>query len=161
MIKESTELLLNIQGVAVLGLFSLIVIMSLVQWLSKRHNPWETFFNWVGMNLFKTQNGRLDTIEQRLDKIERHNEKQDQQRLEDQAMSARRKIILAADEICVLPTHTYEWYNQLMGSIDFYERYCKDHPNFPNEQAVTSIEIIKEAYTKHKLEDSFQHKPLQ
>lgn len=159
MIKESTELLLNIQGVAVLGLLGLITIMSLVQWLSKRHNPWETFFNWVGSNLFKTQNDRLDSIESRLNDLERHNDEQDQQRLEDQAMSARRKIILAADEICVLPTHTYEWYNQLMQQIDFYERYCEDHPKFPNEQAVTSIEIIKESYAKHKKEDSFKRKP--
>lgn len=162
MLKESTELLLNIQGVAVLGLLSIIVIMSLIQWLSKRHNPWETFFNWVGSNLFKTQNNRLDKIEERLNDIEHQNEVQDQQRLEDQAVSARRKIVLAADEICILPTaHTYEWYNQLMQQIDFYEKYCETHTGFPNEQAVMSIDIIKESYTKHKKEDSFAHRSEQ
>lgn len=162
MLKESTELLLNIQGVAVLGLLSIIIIMSLVQWLSKRHNPWATVFNWIGSNLFKTQNNRLDKIEKRLNDIERQNEAQDQQRLEDQAVSARRKIVLAADEICILPTtHTYEWYNQLMQQIDFYEKYCEAHPDFPNEQAVMSMDIIKESYAKHKKEDSFAHRSEQ
>ena len=158
MIKESTELLLNVQGVAFIGVLAVIIIVSLVQWLSKKHEPWKVFFTFIGKQINKETNSRLDTIDGRITQLEAHNVEQDQRRLRDRAESARREIILAADEICVMPTHTEEWYNDILHQISDYEGYCKSHPEFPNAQAILSIDIIRASYKEHKVDGSFFHK---
>lgn len=39
-----------------------------------------------------------------------------------------------------------EQYEDAIAAIDKYEKYCLDHPDYPNMKAITSIEFLKEAY---------------
>lgn len=43
-----------------------------------------------------------------------------------------------------------------MDFIDVYEKFCKSHPDFPNNMALDAIRNIKEQYTKHKENNDFE-----
>lgn len=68
---------------------------------------------------------------------------------------ARRRIIDFADECRRGTQHSEEHYNNVLTDIDTYERYCNEHPNFENRQAVQSIAFIIEVYDKCKHENNF------
>ena len=42
--------------------------------------------------------------------------------------------------------HTQEDFIEALSEIDFYEHYCKSHPEYENNRAVLAIENIKRAY---------------
>ena len=61
-------------------------------------------------------------------------------------LNYRQKIIRFADEIYQGRNHSKEHYDEVRTYIDIYEDYCKDHPTFPNNKALSSIKIINETY---------------
>lgn len=42
--------------------------------------------------------------------------------------------------------HTREDFIEILEVIDFYERYCADHPDYPNSRAVHAIANIERVY---------------
>lgn len=42
--------------------------------------------------------------------------------------------------------HTKEEFVEVLAKIDDYERYCEEHPEYPNNRAVLAIENIREVY---------------
>ena len=48
----------------------------------------------------------------------------------------------------------------MLTKIDDYERYCEEHPEYPNNRAVLAIENIREVY-KERLKNgtSFKRSP--
>ena len=71
------------------------------------------------------------------------------------ALEARRRILRFNDELLNHVMHSKEYFDEILSDIDIYERYCREHPNFPNNKTVMSIEHIKECYKKCEKEDSF------
>ena len=55
--------------------------------------------------------------------------------------------------------HTKEEYIDILNDIDSYEKYCSDHPEYPNNRALIAIETIKANYKdrlqKHDFLESF------
>ena len=43
-------------------------------------------------------------------------------------------------------THNKEYYDEILSDIDKYEHYCLNHPDYPNNKAMLSIENIKKTY---------------
>ena len=39
-----------------------------------------------------------------------------------------------------------EYYDEILSDIDKYEHYCLNHPEYPNNKAMLSIENIKKTY---------------
>ena len=62
----------------------------------------------------------------------------------------RSKIIRFADEIYQGRSHTKEHFEEMLKMTNTYEDYSTTHPNFPNNQAVLSIQKIKEDYKDGK-----------
>ena len=62
------------------------------------------------------------------------------------ALEARRRILRFNDELLNHVMHSKEYFDEILSDIDIYERYCREHPNFPNNKTVMSIEHIKECY---------------
>lgn len=58
----------------------------------------------------------------------------------------RQYIIRFNNEILDNMKHTEESYNCILEDIDIYEKYCTNHPDFPNNKAVMAIANIKENY---------------
>ena len=44
-------------------------------------------------------------------------------------------------------THNKEYYDEILSDIDKYEHYCLNHPDYPNNKALLSIENIKKTYS--------------
>ena len=51
--------------------------------------------------------------------------------------------------------HDEEQFNEVIRLIDKYERFCRNNPNYPNNQAVLAIENIKNVYKKAYSKNDF------
>lgn len=67
---------------------------------------------------------------------------------EDLAYTWRYRILRFDDEIRHDEKHTKEHFDQILDDITKYERYCDEHPDFPNNKAVFAIKNIKKIYQK-------------
>ena len=43
----------------------------------------------------------------------------------------------------------------MLAEIDAYERYCEEHPEYPNNRAVLAIENIREVYKERMKKHDF------
>lgn len=72
-----------------------------------------------------------------------------------QATNARIRILQAGDEMRLHVNHSAEYFRQLNDDITLYEKYCDDHPDYKNNQALNTIQYINEIYQKCLKEDNF------
>lgn len=61
-------------------------------------------------------------------------------------VQSRIRILRANDELRQGSRHSYEYFRQLHQDITEYEQYCRNHPEFKNNEAVNSIEYINRVY---------------
>lgn len=76
---------------------------------------------------------------------------------EDHAKDLRRTILEFGNDLYAYPEkgHTKEWFDSILGIITEYLNYCSSHPNFKNEQAVMTIEHIRNVYQQMCEDHSF------
>lgn len=74
---------------------------------------------------------------------------------EGMAYTWRYRILRFDDEIRHDEKHTKEHFDQILEDITKYEKYCRAHPDFPNNKAVLAIKNIKDVYRKCTDESSF------
>lgn len=74
---------------------------------------------------------------------------------EGMAYTWRYRILRFDDEIRHDEKHTKEHFDQIMDDITKYERYCDEHPDFPNNKAVFAIKNIKNVYQRCTDEGKF------
>ena len=63
-----------------------------------------------------------------------------------QAETYRTRILRFNGEIKRGVHHDEEEFNDCLAAIDGYERFCKDHPDYPNNKAVMAVENVKSVY---------------
>lgn len=88
-------------------------------------------------------------------KVDTKLEKHIQDEETEKAKQCRQRILIFSDEIFRGRAHSKEHYESMLDDIDFYEDFCKDHPDFPNNKALMAIENIKENYKEHINNHSF------
>jgi hypothetical protein len=125
---------MSLQEIITNGGLTLVVILSIIQVTPVKINPW----SWIARNVGKALTADV------LDKLS-----------ENEADTARYRIIRFDDEIRHETRHSEEHFNQILSDIDRYEKYCASHPKYPNNKAVMAIEKIKKTYAKCKDENSF------
>lgn len=144
--KELVELLTTALNMP----FSWLVILTLVSGLIEispiKLNPWTAIKEFFTAN--KRILARLDDIENRIEQLEKNDKVYESKHEEEKAIDARIRILHFGDQILHKKQHTKEHYEQTMRDIKYYEKYCKDHPEFENDVTVTNIAIIKETYEK-------------
>jgi arginine decarboxylase-like protein len=91
---------------------------------------------------------QLGKLEQRLDKIEADNE-------EREAKHARIRLLRFGDECSHEVRHSREHFEQVIEDVDAYETYCREHPEFKNNKAVLTIQIIKDTYQRRLVNNDF------
>ena len=101
------------------------------------------------------EDGTLVEIIEKVDELSKELTEHISQSEERSALEARRRILRFNDELLNHVMHSKEYFDEILSDIDIYERYCREHPNFPNNKTVMSIEHIKECYKKCEKEDSF------
>ena len=97
---------------------------------------------------FVQLNQSVDTLRSDLNEMDR-------KLVENQAITARVRILRASDEILHRMKHSQEWFDQLNDDITFYERYCKLNPDFRNNKATHAIANIDEVYRKALQDNDF------
>ena len=68
---------------------------------------------------------------------------------------ARADILRFGDEVKSGTAHTEEAWNEILSTIDSYERFCGDHPDYPNTKAVKTIERLKSVYAERLEKNDF------
>lgn len=91
----------------------------------------------------------IDTNVKQLAELEQENyDRLKEDMLQNQALVARVRILRASDEILHNMRHSKEWFDQLNDDISFYEKYCKEHPQFVNNKAMHAVANINKIYSK-------------
>ena len=129
---EFKELLLGGGGL-------LLILMTLVQIAPIKVNPWSALAKALGRAVNADICHRLDGIEAKLD----GHIAMDDRRTAD---SRRAQILHFNNELLRPINHTKEEFIEILAKIDEYERYCEEHPEYPNNRAVLAIENIREVY---------------
>lgn len=125
---------MTLQEILVSGGGILILLLTIIQVTPLKLNPWSAIAKALGKAL---------TVDV-LDKLD-----------ENSASTCRYRLIRFDDELRHDVKHTQEHFDQILDDITTYERYCKEHPNYPNSKAVLAIENIKSTYIKCRKENSF------
>lgn len=125
---------MTLQDILVSGGGILILLLTIIQVTPLKLNPWSVVAKALGKAL------TVDVLE-KLD--------------ENSASTCRYRLIRFDDELRHNVKHTQEHFDQILDDITTYERYCKEHPAYPNSKAVLAIENIKSTYVKCREENSF------
>ncbi|MGN0363217.1 MAG: hypothetical protein ACI4ET_10295 [Bilifractor sp.] len=161
-----------------LALLLLIVILTMLQLSRLPVKPWSAIARALGKALnaeFLTEirdlqkqvsslekdldkrdtdlHSQLDTIEQH--RIEDKREAKERDLMRD-AITARYRLIRCADEIRQGMQHSQEAFEQMLEDKDLYEKYCTDHPEFPNSKANASIKLVQDTYEMCLKENKFK-----
>lgn len=103
------------------------------------------------INRHDKKHDRLKGITEAIEKLTEKVDALDQKGDERNAINMRVRILRFRDEMLAGQGHTHDSFQQVLGDIDEYEKYCEKHPDFRNNQTTTTIEHIKANY-KERLE---------
>lgn len=132
-----------------------IIVVSLIQALSKQHDPWLWLLEKLGETMNKKMLNNQERLEKKIDKLESRLEENEKEDAMNKAYGSRRRILRFADEMRKNERHSLEFFNEVLNDIKTYKDYCDKNPNFENDKAVISIEIIEEKYKKCLKNDDF------
>ena len=111
----------------------LFILLTIIQLAPIKVNPWSKIARAIG----RAMNVEI------MDKLN-----------ESEATDARYRILRFDDEIRHHVKHTEEHFNQILGDIDEYERYCSTHPNYKNSKAVLAIENTRRTFERCRRENT-------
>lgn len=137
-----------------------IALLSLIQIVPIKINPWSWIGTQIGRYLNKEMMEKQDAFQKECKEYRHLNELQIKslmQRFDKRtAEDIRNRILRFGDEIKNKQIkHSEEYYNQILADITDYNKYCREHPSFPNERTVATTKIIKEAYEEHLKNNDF------
>lgn len=116
-----------------------VLLMTIVQVAPIKLNPWSAIARWVGKAINGDVLTKLDNLETRLEKHIKDDDERD-------ADAHRAKILQFNNELLRDIPHTKEEFIEVMNSIDVYEHFCNDHPDYRNNRAVHAIFNIGRVY---------------
>lgn len=137
---------MNIQEILLNGGGLLVVLLTLIQIAPIKVNPWSTVAKAVGRlinaevlkELAEVRAAQAET-QRRLDGHIHVDDERDADR-------HRESILQFNNELLREIPHTQEDFIEVLAKIDAYEKYCTDHPEYPNSRAVHAIANIGRVY---------------
>ena len=100
------------------------------------------------INRHDKKHDRLKDITEAIEKLTEKVDALDQKGDERNAINMRVRILRFRDEMLAGQGHTHDSFQQVLGDIDEYEKYCDKHPDFRNNQTTSTIEHIKRNYAE-------------
>ena len=98
---------------------------------------------------------KLDDQGSKLNSLEKSFTEKNAEDEEREAKAARRRILRADDEIRIGIRHSKDFFEDVLRDIDYYEKFCANHPHFKNRCAESAIRNVSVCYDKCKAENSF------
>jgi hypothetical protein len=123
---------MTIQEIAGGGGCLLLALMTIVQIAPIKINPW----SWLAEAIGRAINAEV------IKKLDAHITMDDRRT----ADGHRARILHFNNELLRDIGHTQEEFFEVLAEIDAYEKYCREHPEYPNNRAVLAIENIQEVY---------------
>lgn len=124
----------------------LIAALALIQISPIKVDPFGALARWIGRALNGDVLKKLDEMEKA--QAETREQLDEHIRIDNErnADVHRVQILRFNRELLQEVPHTQEDFIEALSEIDFYEHYCKSHPEYENNRAVLAIENIKRAY---------------
>ena len=146
---------LGIKGVVSWGAGILLVLSMLVEVSKIKINPWSALAKWLGRAINADVLAELAEIKQKQaetqEDLDKHFVRDDRRN----ADGHRTRILHFNNELLRSIDHTKEEFIEVLAEIDAYERYCEEHPEYPNNRAVLAIENIREVYKERMRKHDF------
>lgn len=98
---------------------------------------------------------KLERIEAKINTLEAKVDSNEEKRLEGEAVQCRVRLLRFIDEVREGRRHTKDSFDQCNSDITVYERYCKNHPEFKNNQTASSIEYFDKLYAERLEKNDF------
>lgn len=125
---------MSMQEIITNGGGALAVFMLLVEISPLKINPWTAIAKAIGRAM------GIEAIEKKLDA---HITMDDRRN----ADGHRARILHFNNELLRDRQHTKEEFTEALSEIDDYEKYCVDHPEYPNNRATLAVENIRRTYS--------------
>ena len=140
---------MNLQEILLSSSGIIFVVLTLVQVTPLKVNPWSAIARTVGKALNKEVMEELQTIRE----AQRGTREilDDHIRVDDERNADLHRVQIlrfSRDLLRENIPHTQEDFAEALSEIDFYEKYCKEHPEYENNRAVLAIRNIKRAYSE-------------
>jgi len=124
----------------------LLVLLTIVQIAPIKLNPWSALARMLGRainaevltDLEEVKKSQRETREI----LDTHIQTDDERN----ADAHRQRILQFNNELIREIPHTREDFIEILAVIDFYECYCKEHPNYKNNRAAHAIANIGRTY---------------
>lgn len=98
---------------------------------------------------------KVDILTEKVEIVDKKVDKVDDQEKEDQAMLKRTQILRFNGEVMRGVHHNKEEFDNCIETIDKYEKYCEEHPDFPNDKCHFAIGNIHRVYKECLENNSF------
>ncbi|MGP1505188.1 MAG: hypothetical protein ACTTIR_06170 [Eggerthia catenaformis] len=124
----------------------LIVMSGLIQISPIHLNPW----SWIGKQFGKAINGEviedLDVVKTKLNNVIDEQAKLKDEFEERKALTCRVRILNFGDRLLTGSAVSKESYFQIFEDMDFYDRYCREHPDFINHKTTSTTSLITKSF---------------
>ena len=124
----------------------LLVLLTLIQIAPIKVDPWTAIARGIGKALNKSVLDKLDTVNKEQKETRRALEEHIRIDDERDADAHRLRILQFNTELLRDIPHTEEDFVEILAEIDYYENYCKDHPEYKNNRAVHAVAHIGKIY---------------
>lgn len=146
---------MTIQEILAGGGGALLIVMTLVQVAPVKINPWSAIAKALGRAINGEVMGKLEEMGQVQQATQRRLDahiKMDDERAADMH---RARILQFNNELIRDIPHTREEFIEILAEIDGYERFCREHPDYPNSRAVHAVANISRVYDERLQKHDF------
>ena len=146
---------MSIQEILAGGGGVLLVLMTIVQIAPVKINPWSSIAKALGWAINGEVMGKLEEMGQVQQDTQRRLDahiKVDDERAADMH---RAHILQFNNELIRNIPHTREEFIEILAEIDGYERFCREHPDYPNSRAVHAVANISRVYDERLQKHDF------
>ena len=146
---------MTIQEILAGGGGALLIGMTIVQVAPVKINPWSAIAKALGRAINGEVMGKLEEMGQVQQATQRRLDahiKMDDERAADMH---RARILQFNNELIRNIPHTREEFIEILAEIDGYERFCREHPDYPNSRAVHAVANISRVYDERLQKHDF------
>ena len=126
----------------------LVLALTVIQIAPVRVNPWSAIAKAIGRAINAEVLAELERTRIKLD----NHIKTDDERAADMH---RARILRFNQELIRQIPHTREEFIDVLTEIDRYQRFCREHPDYPNSRAVHAIANIGRVYDERLQKHDF------
>lgn len=146
---------MNLEEILLGGGGAMLVAMTLIQISPIKLDPWSAIARAIGRALNKEVLAKLGEMEETQADTRRildDHIKVDDERAAD---THRTRILQFNNELLRDIPHTREEFIEILAEIDYYERFCKAHPDYQNNRATHAVANISRVYDDRLIKHDF------